>query len=106
MTFELTKFPNIRYTMMENHLFDKLPKNGKKVGSADIVKMREEMGEWDVKFPLKNITVTMNRLMEKIDDNGEPFRIAKSDKAPGHHMVEYWLEARTPVRKKRRINGR
>ena len=106
MRFELTKFPPIRYTMLENHLFDKLPKNGKRFDSNDVVKMREAMGEWDVKFPLKNATVTMQRLLEKIDNNGEPFRIAKDDKAPGHHRVEYWVEARAPVRKKRKANGR
>jgi len=110
--FELTKFPEYRYTMMESHLFDRLPKNGKKVGSAEIVAMREDMGDWNVKFPLKNITVTMNRLREKIEDNGEPFCIMKDDKAPGHHKVEYWIEARkTAHRKKgslarRRKNGK
>lgn len=101
MVFELTKFPANRYTMMENHLFDKLPKNGRRVGSADIAKMREQMGDWDVKFPLKNITVTMNRLMEKIDSNNEPFRIAKAGKEEGHHMVEYWVEACPRVRRRR-----
>ena len=100
---QLTKFPKIRYTMMENHLFDKLPKNGRKFDSADIVKMRESMGEWDVKFPLKNATVTMQRLLEKIDDNGEPFQIMKEDKSPGHHKVEYWLAPRS---RKRKANGR
>jgi hypothetical protein len=104
MAFELTKFPRIRYTMMENHLFDKLPKNGKWFNSADIVKMRESMGEWDVKFPLKNATVTMQRLLQKIDDNGESFQITKADKEPGHHLVEYRLEPRS--RKRRRANGR
>jgi hypothetical protein len=105
MRFELTRFPPIRYTMLESHLFDKLPKNGRKFGSDDVVKMREGMGEWDVKFPLKNATVTMQRLMDKIDDNEEPFRIVKAGKEAGHHKVEYWLEARTPVRKKRKANG-
>jgi len=107
MTIELTKFPKIRYTMMEAHLFDKLPKNGRRVGSAEIVKMRESMGEWDVKFPLKNITVTMNRLMQKIDDNEETFRIAKEAKYAGHHMVEYWLEPRTKHKRlPRKRNGK
>jgi hypothetical protein len=104
--FELTKFPSNRYTMMENHLFDALPKNGKKVNSADIVMMRRDMGDWDVKNPSKNITTVMQRLLEKIDENKEPFRIAKEGKYEGHHMVEYWLEERAPVRRKRKANGR
>lgn len=108
--FELTKFPSNRYTMMENHLFDVLPKEGRaserRVGSAYLVEKRREMGDWDVQNPLKNITTVMQRLLEKIDENGEPFRIAKEGKYEGHHMVEYWLEEREPVRKKRKANGR
>jgi hypothetical protein len=106
MGFELTKFPAHRYTMMESHLFDVLPKNGKKVTSADMVEKRMEMGDWDVAHPRKNITTVMQRLLEKIDDNKEPFRIAKAGKEAGHHTVEYWLEERAPVRKKRKANGR
>jgi hypothetical protein len=100
---KLTEFPKIRYTMMEYHLFSSLPKNGKKVGSADIAASREAMGAWDVKFPLKNITVTMNRLIEKIDANKEPFRLVKDAKYPGHPEVEYWVEPRAVRRK---ANGR
>jgi hypothetical protein len=103
MKFELTKFPATRYTMMENHLFDVMPKNGRKVGSDFFVEKRLEMGKWDVKNPLKNITTTMQRLLEKIDHNREPFRIAKAGKEEGHHMVEYWLEERTS---KRKANGK
>jgi len=113
MKFELTKFPTTRYTMMENHLFDVMPKEGRvkdrRVGSDFFVQKRLEMGEWDVKNPLKNITTTMQRLLEKIDDNGEPFRIAKAGKEEGHHKVEYWLEMRDPdeIKKPRRkVNGK
>ena len=83
-----------------------LQKNGKKVTSADIVEMRQALGDWDVAHPRKNITTVMQRLLEKIEDNNEPFRIAKAGKEEGHHTVEYWLEERVPVRKKRKANGR
>jgi len=103
MSYELTKFPkNVRYTMMENHLFDMLPKNGKRVSSADIADGRKALGKWDVKFPLKNITVVMNNLIEKIDANRETFRLAKDGKYPGHPEVEYWLEPRS----KKKANGK
>jgi hypothetical protein len=102
--FKLTRFPETRYTMMESHLFDVLPKNGRKIDSAAIVKLREEMGDWDVKFPMKNITVTMQRLIDKIEANGEPFQIVKDGKRTGHHKVQYWIEPRKPARKK--ANGR
>ena len=106
MKFELTKFPVNRYTMMENHLFDMFPQNGKKVDSNYFVEKRREMGDWGVQNPRKNITTTVQRLLEKIDDNGEPFRIAKAEKEEGHHTVEYWLEERPPMRKKRKMNGK
>ena len=104
--FELTKYPLQPYTTLENRLFDWLPRNGKKVGSDYFVQKRKELSDWDVANPRKNITTMMQRLLDKIEENGEPFRIAKTEKAPGHHKVEYWLEERPPVRRKRRVNGR
>jgi hypothetical protein len=90
---QLSEFPKkVRYTMTEYHLFATLPKNGKKIGSIDIAEARGD--DWDVKFPMKNVTVTMNRLIDKIDLNKEPFKICKTEKAPGQRRVEYWLEAR------------
>jgi hypothetical protein len=101
MRFELTKFPAHRYSIFESHLFDKLPKNRKRFNSADIVKIRKAMGgEWDVKFPLKNATTWMQRLLEKVDANGEAFQIMKDDKRTGHHVVEYWIQ------KRKRKNGK
>jgi hypothetical protein len=90
---KLTKFPKVRYTTMESHMFNAMPKNGRRIGSAEIAKACAKIG-WDVKFPLKNITVTMNRLMGKIEINKEEFRLAKEGKYPGHSEVEYWIEPR------------
>jgi hypothetical protein len=104
--YELTKYPPQPYTTLENRLFDWIPRNGKKVGSDYFVQKREELGDWNVANPRKNITTMVQRLLEKIDENGEPFRIAKAEKTTGHHKVEYWLEERPPVRKKRQANGR
>jgi len=111
---KLSEFPKkVRYTMTEYHLFATLPKTGKRVDSAHIVKERGD--EWDVKFPLKNVTVHMNRLIDKVDANKEPFRIMKDGKYPGHPEVEYWLEERaaTPKaamrakrRTEKRVNGK
>lgn len=98
--FQLTKFPETRYTMTENHLFDLLPQNGRKVSSANMAAGREGLGEWEVAAPLKNITVHMNNLIAKIDSNGEPFQLVKDGKYPGHPMVEYWLEPRPRKKKK------
>jgi hypothetical protein len=92
MMVTLTKFPKVRYTMMELHMFDTMPKDGTKVRTADIAAACAEIGGWKVKYPLKNVTVTMNRLMGKIKLNREKFRLAKAGKRPGHSEVEYWIE--------------
>lgn len=93
--YKLSKFPKVRYTMTEYHLFETLPKRaGQRIGSHAIAEARGGE-EWDVKFPLKNITVTMLRLIDKIDANKEPFRIRKNERIPGHPHVEYWLERRS-----------
>ena len=111
--YKLAQFPkSVRYTMTEYHLFATLPQNGRPVGSVDIYKARVKHGEWDVKFPLKNVTVQMNRLIDKVDDNDEPFRIYKGKKKmkktqplpPGNTPVEYWLAPRS--QKKKKANGK
>jgi len=100
---KLSEYPKKQpYSMTEYHLFATLPKNGRRVGSAEIVKARG--ADWDVKFPLKNVTVIMNLLISKVDANDEPFRIGKEGKYPGHPEVEYWLEPRKKTRRK--ANGK
>ena len=107
---KLSEFPKKQpYSMTEYRLFETLPKSGKRIGSADIVKKRGDA--WDVKFPLKNVTVTMNLLITKVDANKEPFRIAKEGKYPGHPEVEYWLEPRSvrkkaPLPRRKKANGK
>ena len=110
--YKLAQFPkNVRYTMTEYHLFATLPQNGRKVGSADIVAARAKHGEWDVKFPLKNVTTQMNWLIDKVETNDEPFRIFKDRQAdtdgPGNIPVEYWLGPYTgKSKKKKKANGK
>ena len=100
---KLAKYPeNVRYTLTEHNMFAALPKNGRKVGTADIAKVHGD--DWGVQYPLKNITVTMTRLIGKVEANNEPFVICKDDRRPGHNKVEYWLEERKPSRKK--ANGK
>jgi hypothetical protein len=90
--YRLTPFPKTSYTQMEFHLFNMLPQNGRRVTSNDIANMRKELGNWDVAHPLATITVTMNRLIDKVKTNREPFRILKEGKYQGHAEVEYWIE--------------
>lgn len=94
MQMRLTEFPKVRYTMMEYHLFDMLPKNGKPVDSNTLADARKKLGAWRAKNPLNVITVTMNQLIDKVKVNREEFRIKKDGKRKGHPEVEYWLELR------------
>jgi len=90
---KLAEFPpKKRYTLREHRMFAKLPKNGRRVGTHDIAAAHGQ--EWDVQYPLKNITVTMLRLIAKVEANKEPFRICKEDRYAGHNRLEYWVEPR------------
>lgn len=101
--FTLPEFPKkVKYTMTEYHMFAVLPQDGKRIVSADIVEARGD--KWKVGFPLKNVTVTMNRLIDKVKANDEPFRIKKEARYPGHLQCEYWIERRGTRKKK--ANGK
>jgi hypothetical protein len=99
---QLSEFPRVRYTMMEYHLFNMIPKSGKTITSTEIANARDKLGKWDVKHPLQIITTMMDRLAGKVQDNREAFRIRKDGKYPGHPTVEYWIE---PMAKKK-VNGK
>jgi hypothetical protein len=89
---KLTPFPKRPYSMLETHVFNMLPKNGRRIKSRQLADARAKMGNWKVANPLNTITVTMNNLMVKVKANKEDFVIVKDGKRPGHHEVEYWIE--------------
>jgi hypothetical protein len=92
---KLTEFPKkSRYSILESYMFDLMPKNGKKVSSRMLAEGRAEMGKWKVGNPLNTVTVTMNKLIDKVKANKEEFVIKKDDKRPAHPEVEYWVERR------------
>jgi len=97
---KLTPIPARRYTITEIQFFNSIPKNGRKVKSQDIVDARMKLGDWDVKYPHKNVSVTMNRLIEKVEENDETFRIFKEARYPEHDRVEYWIGPKPRARKK------
>ena len=88
--------------MTEYQLFELLPKDGERISGYDLADARVKLGNWDVAHPINNVTVVMNRLIEKVKTNKEPFRIGKGGQEAGHHITEYWLEPR--AQKKR--NGK
>jgi hypothetical protein len=94
--FKLSDFPKRQYSMLEYRLFDAMPKDGTTFGSADLAAARNEMGKWDINNPLNVVTVTMNRLIKKVQLNREDFRIMKKGRYRGHPESEYWV---TPVKR-------
>jgi len=92
---KLTKFPKkSRYSILESYMFNLMPKNGKKVSSRKLAEGRASMGAWNVDNPLNTVTVTMNKLIRKVQANKEEFIIKKDGRRPGHTEVEYWVEPR------------
>lgn len=104
MSIALTKFPKVQYSVMERYLFEVMPKDGRRFTSAHIAKKRDEHSNWNVVHPLNIITMTMSRLIEKVQTNNENFKIMKDGKRPDHHMVEFWVESlEKPAKKKRKL---
>ncbi len=93
---KLSEEPKVRYTLSEYSLFDSLVQRGRgrKITSSEIAEARRKLGPWNATNPLNVVTVTMNRLIDKVEANKESFRICKDGKYPGHPVVEYWLEDR------------
>jgi hypothetical protein len=89
---QLTSFPKKKYSMLEYHVFDMLPKRGRKVKARELVEARLRLGPWKAKNKMNVINVVMNNLIEKVELNNENFRIRKEERYPSHPEVEYWLE--------------
>ena len=94
MKYQLTPFPTKTYSLMELHLFDSLIKAGRPMTSNDLADAYRDRVKWKVGNPLNSITVTMNRLIDKVALNKEEFVIDKDDKRPGHPEVEFSIKPR------------
>jgi hypothetical protein len=95
MTLKLAEIGDPRYSHYEYRLFNSIPQDGSKIGTRELAEARRRLGNWDVNEPLKNISVMMNKLIAKIDDNNEPFQIVKDLRRPGHNEVKYQLIVRS-----------
>jgi hypothetical protein len=77
------------FSDLEQDLIALLPKDGKKVTTADLV---EAYYGSEVPLNARNIVVGRLRMIAaKAVHNAEPWRIAKSNRA-GPHPMEFWLE--------------
>lgn len=91
---KLTDYPKHSYSLLEHRLFDMLPKDGQRIFSTELANARAAAGRWSATNKNNTITVTMNKLIKKVQANREPFRVKKAGKRRGHHVVEYWIEPR------------
>ena len=92
---KLSQYPKRSYSRTEETMFKLMPKNGRRIGSHDLLLKRLMAGPWDVENPLNIISVIMNKLIEKVEENEEDFIICKDGKRTGNHKVSYWVEPRT-----------
>lgn len=81
------------YSHGQRTLFALLPKNGRSITTAELVRKRKN---WPVQFPAQGMSGAMRALMGKVAANDEPFRICKSYRA-GPHQVRYWIETKQEI---------
>lgn len=95
--YALTEFPvdGKRYSLLQYRLFEALPKDGRKVGTKELVLARMDLGPWDVKHPRNVISAVMDKLIDKVEINNEAFIIHRS-KTEGSNKrdVLYWITPR------------
>lgn len=83
------------YSPSEQKLFKLLPKDGSRIASDVLTQLRKKKYKWDIEHMRNAVSVTMASLMNKIDENHEPFILLKTAQK-GPYPVEFWLEALAP----------
>ncbi len=81
------------YSSNEKMLFDLVPKNGARITSNELVRLRKAARRWPIANPRNSVISAMRSLMEKIDANKEAFRLRQSPQL-GPYPSEYWIENR------------
>lgn len=91
-----------RYSLLEQELFDAMPQDGSRITTRDLVYARLKKGPWDVSYPRNIVATVMQKLIEKVSTNKEPFVIRRARQAgPNRPEMAYWLELKKPVVKER-----
>jgi hypothetical protein len=80
-----------KYNDNELLLLSFVPKGGKTITSAELVKLRKRAKRWTIAHPRNAMSITMRRLIAKIKHNHEPFRLCKSPRN-GPTLTKYWME--------------
>lgn len=103
---QLTKFPKVRYTLLELELFAAMPQNGDPINTKELVYARLKKGPWDILHPRNVISTTMSKLMLKIERNKEAFRIIQTRKSGHGREIEYRLNPHMPVFRSRSASAK
>jgi hypothetical protein len=82
------------YSDTEQILFGLIKQKGSPISTNELVLARLRQGPWDVQYPNHVISTLMARLIRKVEDNNEPFRVVRSH-GPRRREVEFWIEPRT-----------
>ena len=80
-----------KYNDNELLLLTFVPKGGKAITSAELVKLRKKARRWTIAHPRNAMSVTMRRLIAKIKQNQEPYRLCKTPRN-GPTLTKYWIE--------------
>lgn len=94
--FTLTPYAErARYSLLEQELFNALPQNGDTINTKDLVYARLKKGHWDVRYPRNIVATVMQKLIEKVELNKEPFVIKQAQQSGVRRKESiYWLEAK------------
>lgn len=93
-TWKLQKDPPVKsYVEFERELFSLLPPNGMRVTNPTLVNLRKKAGGWKPKYPRGVVHAAMNKLIEKVTLNKEPFEIHRTETGRRCDPVAYWIQA-------------
>ena len=95
---------NPPYSALQRELFELLPQNGDQVGTKDLVFAKLKQGKWDVRRPRHIVSITMLRLMERMERHKEPCVLRKSE-GPRSQETKYWLELRRHTRRSSHVGS-
>jgi len=91
----------VPYSRSQRELFALIPKNGDKIKSTALAKLKAKKHKWIVDNPNNAVSVHMIHLQSRINANKEPFELMKTDQH-GPYPVEYWIVKRRLTRRRTR----
>jgi hypothetical protein len=81
----------IKYSPMEQRILEAIPKDGSYISTLELAGRIYDQGETP-RFARQSVLHTANQLIQKSDENEEPWEIFKSDSKPAY----FWRKPREP----------